>query len=378
MKARDRIIDSESFIKTLGSRLGKIDQLTIAVLAKRMELVRLVEEWKHRHSDRPILREEIEGKRLAQAAQWAKKRGLNSNFVQAFLYLVISESCRIQIGELQARSIEADKLFEADKKAWYKLLKENLLNLSASFAPKYDKNYGDDAPFATSSYLSFEQSVLQREIGRLRGVGNLELAVDLGCATGRLTFKIAPDFKHVIGYDISPKMISTAESSQSRNVNFSKFKNVTFKEVDIEKEIPLENESASLVVMNLGTASDVHDIQIVIAEITRILKKDGRFILSFYNASALFYQWFIPWPVSLTAEIDLVKHCLNVRLDGKTFQVYAKPYTVREVKQLLGRSKLTIFPIQTYPTVAAILPDEFFGEDASKKAIFHFAWRGIG
>lgn len=121
--------------------------------------------------------------------------------------------------------------------------------------------------------------------------------------------------------------------------------------------------------MNLGTASDVRNIQIVIAEITRILKKDGRFILSFYNAGALFYQWFIPWPIGLTAEIDTVKHCLNVRLDGKIFQVYAKPCTVREVKQLLGRNKLVVSQIQTYPTIAAILPDEFFKEDASKKAI---------
>ncbi len=237
MEPRDKIIDSDDFIKMLGFQLGKIDHFTVAVLSKRMELAKLVQEYKHRHGNQSILRKEIEDKRLAQVTDLAKKRSLNPNFAQALLYFIISESCRVQIDKLQTRSIEADKLFKIDKEAWYKLLKKNLLELAASFAPKYEKNYGDDAPFATSSCLNFEESVLQREIGALRGVGNLGLAVDLGCATGRLTFRIAPHFEHAIGYDISPDMISGAKSTQSRNVNFLKFKNITFEEIDIEKEI---------------------------------------------------------------------------------------------------------------------------------------------
>lgn len=370
MKSRDKIIDSDDFIKMLGFQLGKIDHLIMAILAKRMGLAELVEEFKHRHGDQPILRKEIEDGRLAQAARWAEEKGLNPNFTQTLLYLVISESCRVQIGKLQTRPVKEDNLFKTDKEAWYRLLKKNLLELAANFASKYKKKYGDNAPFATSSYLDFEETVLKREINALKGVKNLDLAVDLGCAAGRLTFQMAPDFKNAIGYDISPDMISKAKSIRISGTNFSKFRNTDFEELDIEKGIPLDDKSASLVVMNLGTASDVRDIQRIIAEIKRILKKDGRFILSFYNSGALFYQWFIPWPVSLTAEIDLIKHCLNVRLNGKTFQVYAKPYTVREVKQLLARYKeLVISPIQTYPTIAAILPDEFFKEEESKEAI---------
>lgn len=348
----------------MGPQLAKVDSVLIAALSKRMELAKLVQEWKGRHGSQPILRLEIEDARIAQFAEWAKARGLNQNFVRAVLYFIIAESCRVQISQLQSKPDE-DDLYDKDRKKWYQFLKGNLLALTAQVAPEYDKMYDGDTPFATKSYLAFEENIIKKEINTLKALKNTTIAIDIGCATGRTTFSVAPYFDKVIGYDISPEMIKVAAEKRS-NTGVA---NVEFKETDIENGIPLEDDSVSLVVMNLGTASDVMDTRRIILGIKRVLKKDGRFVLSFYNTGALFYHYFIPWPVSLTAEINLVKHSLDVHRDEKIFQIYARPYTIREAKHLLMKEGLIVSSVLTYPTVASILPNEFFTEDGLKESI---------
>lgn len=370
MKPRDVLFKSDDFIKILGSQLGKIDHLLMAVLAKRMTQANLVEQWKHYHGDQPIFREVVEKDRLEQIENWAKEKGLNVNFARAFLYLIISESRQVQINQRQIRTAEEDELYKKDRETWYKLLRKNLLALTAEVANVYDHQYGEDAPFATRSYLQFEEGVINREISTLKSLKNQNLAIDLGCATGRMTFKLAPNFQKVIGYDISPEMIAKANYTKVQGANITKFRNTQFIEADIEEKIPDNDNAASLIIMNLGTASDICNIRKVIMGIKRVLKKDGRFVLSFYNSGAMVYQWFIPWPVGLAAEIDMVKHSLNVHQGGKTFSIYAKPYTVREVKNLFKSSPgLKISQVLTYPTIASMLPHEFFAEEESKETI---------
>jgi len=352
-------------LKELGARLQKVDHHIVALLARRMDLAGQVEEYKSSHGGQPILRFPIEAKRLEQIKDWAGEKGLNPFFAQTILYLIISESCRVQISQLQARPTEADKLYEEDREAWYQHLKQNLLTLTAEIASGYDEEYGSSAPFATSSYLAFEERVIRREIETLRGFGNTGLALDLGCANGRITSQIAPYFERVVGCDISPQMIEQAKTRCQGNA-FQK--NMEFVTTDIEDGIPVDNDSVSLVVMNLGTSSDVRDLRKVIAGIRGVLKEDGRFVLSFYNSGALFYHWFIPWPISLRAEINLARHCLDVHFGGKTFQVYAKPYTVREAKKVIRQSGLKVSSVVTYPTLASILPNEFFEEETIGKS----------
>lgn len=356
-------------LKELGVYLAKIDRHIIALLARRTELVLLVEERK-KIEGIPILRKGTEEQRLEKIKEWAKEKGIDPNFAQALLYIIIAESCRAQIEQLQKRTLEVpseeDGLFEADRAQWYACLKNNLLTLTAEIAPFYDQQYSDKAPFATRSYLAFETILLKKEMDTLKALGNLNLAVDLGCATGRITFMLAPHFQRVIGYDISPAMIKQAQmKAQSNNV-----KNAEFVTLDFEKGIPLQDNSVSLVIMNLGTASDVMYLRQILAGIARILKKDGRFLLSFYNAAALFYHAdIIPWQVSLIAEINTAKNCLDVHFDTRVFRIFAHPYTPREVKDLIQNVGLRISFLATYPTVASILPDEFFSGEEVKNSI---------
>lgn len=384
-------------LEKLGKSLAKIDHHFITLLAKRLEIAKQVEAWKNqkiqeagekekaidlkkdsgeittqeeiaKRAEIKELREKgdlvrlsIEDDRLKDIANIAAEKGLNSHFAQAFLFLLISESCRVQIIQREKRSKTGSAKQPRD-------LRQNLLDLTREIAPIYDKKYGKEAPFSTTSYISFENGLIATECGSLSALGSTDLAIDLGCANGRVSFMISPHFKRVIGYDISPQMIGEAYKKKTSGSN------VEFAETDIEKGIPLENNSVSFAVMNMGTASDMHNLKIVIAEIKRVLKKDGRFLLSFYNSSALVYHWFLPWMPSLTAEMNLVDHCLDVSVNQKIFQVYARPYSVSEVEKLISELRLTINgtnsghpSIYTYPTIASILPDEFFEADKETK-----------
>lgn len=346
-------------LKELGVRLRKVDQHLIALLAKRMNLALQVEEFKQTKGQ-PIYRPKIEDERLQEVRKWAQERGLNPNFAQALLYLIIDESCKVQADYLQQTPERKEE--PQDEEAWYQNLKQNLLALTAKVAPIYDERYHKTF-FATHSYLEFEQHVLDQELALLK---DRSLLIDLGCATGRMTFRLAHSFDRVVGYDISPEMIYQARKKLKK----ANFEHMSFEVVDIECGIPQEDKRASLIVMNLGTASDLRNIKHVLIEAQRVMKPESRIFLSFYNANALLYRWeFIPWPVSLAAEINLTKHCLDVHCGSEgVFSVYARPYTTKEIRSLFPKG-IKITQILTHPTIGSVLPNDIFEEKAIRESI---------
>lgn len=361
-------------LNELGERIKVIDRHMVGLCAKRMELGREVERTKREKND-PLFRAQIENDRLAATRKWAKEEGIDPNFAQAILYFVIGEMCKEEIKQLQGKPVLEEISLEQQR--------ENLLALTEEIAPRYDKLYDKDKDenkdkdkdesknndfFATISYLEFENGIIRREADTLLSRGEVDLALDLGCATGRIAFRLAEQFKRVKGYDISPAMIARAEAK--RQAEIEKFGNISFNVADIEEGIPEATSSVSFAVMNFGTASDITDLRRVLAAIRRILKPDGRFVLSFYNAGSLLNKcWFVPWPVSLVAKINQLEHCLDVRLNDKVFSIPARPYSVRELAKIFSQSGFANFQIVTYPTVSSILPRVFFEEDGMKQFI---------
>lgn len=342
----------------LAARLRKVDRNLIALLARRAQLAMQVQERKHFDGDQPIIRQVVEEQRLEDIRTWAKERGVNPSFAASLLYFIIAESCRVQINHLQAEKVEMDALEElrtVDKEGFYQALRQNLLNLAATVAPTYDYVYGEGANFATSSYIRFENQIIAQEVATLRGIKNTESALDLGCATGRVALMLSEHFRQVSGYDISHDMIEQA-TKKSRGPN------VQFSVADLEDGIPAKDGSASFVVMNLGTASDLRELRRIVASTMRVLRKDGRFVFSFYNAGALLYQWLLPWPSGLAAEMNLDINCLAVRLREKTFRIHARPYSLTDARNIFKDSGLIMGSITTYPTMSPILPNEFFDE----------------
>jgi len=104
-----------------------------------------------------------------------------------------------------------------------------------------------------------------------------EVCVDLGSGRGNDVIRLAEDVGetgYVYGIDISEGMVAKAKA------NLDKFdvENAKILQAELEK-LPLEDNSVNLVISNC-TINHAADKQAVWNEIFRILKPDGRFVVS--------------------------------------------------------------------------------------------------
>lgn len=347
-------------LEELGKRLRQVDRGLVALMGERMSLALQVEEYK-RGRRQPIFRPEIEKYRLDEVCEWAHRYGLNPEFARSIFYSIIGESCKMQMIQLQDNADSPEGLI--DEEQWNVTLKKNLLRLTARCATTYDEQYSDNF-YATQLHADFEQRVIIKACQQYHGT---DLALDLGCGTGRIAFMLGDYFKNVVGYDISPDMIEVAQSKRTA----ASGENFDFKSVDLEeKGIPQPDGVASFVVMSMGFASDLRLLPMVLSEVNRVLVSGGTAFISFYNVDALIYQWdFIPWPVSLIGEINLHKKCLEVHwAERETYAIYARPYSINEVYELMPDS-LPITKIMTHPTICSILPDTLFSDQRVRDSI---------
>ncbi len=342
-------------LEELGSRLATVDTMIMQLIMRRMALAEQVGKFKLKRCER-IFRADAEDRRIDAIRKWASTHGLNQHFAESILYALINESCKLQMIQLQEEVLDQNEPQTEDQ--WYEKLKRNLLVLTERWCDTYDTSY-EHSYFATKVYLRYEYELLTREIQQLTNTG---LMLDLGCATGRVALHFHEAFTYVTGYDISQHMRARANQlAENRNLQ-SKLK---FECADLEDGIPEPDASASFVVMNLGTASDMRDIAKVIDETFRVLKPGGRFFFSFYNRDALIYRWeFLPWEAGLAASINIHRDSLDVHSkndDSKeeVVPVYARAYTRDEVMSLFVERGVEM-SLVTYPTISAILPHELF------------------
>jgi ubiquinone/menaquinone biosynthesis C-methylase UbiE/chorismate mutase len=335
-------------LQELGQRIDQVDELLFAVIARRTGLSLNVGAYKRAvDPPLPIFRKDVELGRLANARRLAGELGIDPDFAELVLYMIIGESCKRQMIQLQGRvDTLPDPQNEDD---WYRILRDNLLRLTERIAPCYDEEYGGEH-VASKLYREFERRMIVREVDRLSARGQM---VDLGCATGFRTFLLESEFETLIGYDVSEHMIDQANCK----IKPEDAQRISFSQADLEEGIPLPDNSVSFVLMNLGTASDMRDIGRVILEAERVLVPDGRFMFSFYNREAFVYHWFsLPWPVSLAAEVNHKRQCLDVHVGTEIYSVYARAYTLAEVVDLFPRG-MELQEKLTYPTVSPILPN---------------------
>jgi ubiquinone/menaquinone biosynthesis C-methylase UbiE len=105
-----------------------------------------------------------------------------------------------------------------------------------------------------------------------------ETVVDLGSGAGIDVFlsanKVGKNGR-VIGIDMTTEMLEKAR----RNAKTHGYSNVDFKKGDIEKSIPLENDTVDLVISNCVINLTI-DKTAAFKEVRRILKKGGRMVIS--------------------------------------------------------------------------------------------------
>ncbi len=343
-------MNTQERLKKIGGQLLIVDKHFVHLMARRIELACEVAKAKHAVGQ-PIVRREIEDARLEQARTWAKQWGLNPQFAASLLYNIIGESCKEQIELIDAWHNKTAQCHDANTE---ESLKRNLLDLTEKCAAGYNQRYGADR-FSTTIHALFEHELIARHLEGSPGDGNL---VDIGCATGRELFQHSKGYKSRIGIDISPAMIAVARAGAAER----KISNVRFEVADAEQGLPiLADASATLVYMNQGAASDLKHIKKVLNELERVLVPEGRFVCSFYNQDALVYQTFLPWPVSLAAEIDEQEHCLRVVYDGEIYPIFAKTYSVEEAKALFSHS-LHVTEVSTHPAISSVLPNDVLEE----------------
>ncbi len=337
----------------LSQRIKAVDLMILQLAHRRMQMAKQVGQFK-RSERKSIVRADVEDRRIAETRTWAEAHGLNPHFAALLEYALIGESCKLQLIDLQETMLRERPESEDER---YAELKSNLLMLTERWHRSYDTDY-DKEYLATRQYQEFELELMQSEVGLL---ADTELMLDLGSANGRASFKLADAFDRIIGYDISQHMQARAnELAAERGLHTR----LTFECVDLEEGIPLADNSASFVLMNFGTASDVRAIGRIIEETRRVLKTGGRLFFSFYNREALVYRWeLLPWPVGLAAVVNIHRDSLDVHSHNGTHDeivpIYARAYTVAEVQKLFADRGFAP-TILTHPTISAILPDTVF------------------
>ncbi|MDO8260792.1 MAG: methyltransferase domain-containing protein [Candidatus Magasanikbacteria bacterium] len=339
-------------LSTIGDRLRRLDRFLIRILKARLAqggLSDLVAEVKRKTSTNGIFpkkRLEIENQRIDQFKKWAEESGIDYNFAAALMYQIMSESCRVQ-DEYMVKKINDKAVIndETDPEKIFQIQTEDLLALTARVAEKYDHSYGKEF-FATKILTNFERGKIFELAHELN---HNDLMIDLGCATGNMSLLLAPHFKNVIGFDISHDMIKIANRKVKDN------NNISFLQKDLEKGLALKNNSVSLFVMNMGTASEIRNFSKLIEKIWQSLKPGGKIFLSFYNSESLLLKLgFLPWPPQLAAFIDKEKKCLEVNFQDQIYNLYARTRSAPEIKKILQKfSDVSIF---SFPTISSVIP----------------------
>ncbi|KAG8559150.1 hypothetical protein GDO81_017256 [Engystomops pustulosus] len=109
----------------------------------------------------------------------------------------------------------------------------------------------------------------------------LDMALDVGCGTGRYTVPLAPHFKKVLGIDISESQINVAkQNTLERNVSYM---------VAPAEKLPINNDSVDLV--NASLAAHWFPVDEFVNEAVRVLKKNGCLAAhAFYPANEIEYK----------------------------------------------------------------------------------------
>lgn len=344
-------------LDSLGKRIRLIDRMVIDALVARQRLAKQVGALKIENGQ-PIYRRDIEESRINDARTYGASRGLNPDFIAALLYAVIKESCMEQLLQRE----DGSEGYRPSHALSFEEQRKNLLALTELVAPVYDKAYA--LPFSTAEYLKYEDRILENVVIDQIPREKRGLFLDLGCATGKVTLRFAGHFESTIGYDLSPDMLIEARKKALNH----RGRDIKFVEHDLDLGIPAEDNSAMFVTCSMGTGSEFRDLEAIASEVVRVLQPGGHFAFSFYNKNALLYQWpYVPWEVPLAARVDLDDECLDVVVDGKVFQTFARPYSADEVHNAFAKHGATGRGTYTHPTISPILPNEAFQGDGLER-----------
>lgn len=130
---------------------------------------------------------------------------------------------------------------------------------------------------ANSFYANFNKEFVKTLTTNISGYKIL----DAGCGDGVYSNYFQEQGANVIGCDGSSEMVNLAKT---------KYSSIQFDIVDLQSQLPYEDEQFDLVFCNL-VLMDIEFIDMVISEISRVLKNNGIFIFSIVHPSFFLGRW---------------------------------------------------------------------------------------
>lgn len=109
------------------------------------------------------------------------------------------------------------------------------------------------------------------EAARLTGS---ERVLDVGCGAGHTAMALAPHAAHVTAVDVTPEMLEVAGDLAARHG----LKNIAFERQDATR-LPYPGGRFDVVTSRVA-AHHFHDVRAFVAEVARVLKPGGRFLLN--------------------------------------------------------------------------------------------------
>lgn len=130
---------------------------------------------------------------------------------------------------------------------------------------------------ATSAYADFTKEYVKTLITNISGFKVL----DAGCGDGYYTNYFHEQGANVIGCDGSSEMVRLAQS---------RYPSLQFDIVDLQEQLPYSDQQFDLVFCNL-VLMDIEYIDLLVSEVSRVLKKGGLFVFTILHPSFYLGKW---------------------------------------------------------------------------------------
>jgi len=136
-----------------------------------------------------------------------------------------------------------------------------------------DSNFDYRRYWKTREYENQAEKIALKKL--LADIPKKGKIIDIGAGFGRLAHEYAPLFNHCLLIEPSQKLLKEAK-------NFCRqYTNISFQKSFVEK-LPVKDSTFDVVLI-IRVAHHLQDLEKMIAEVKRILKPDGFFILEFAN-----------------------------------------------------------------------------------------------
>jgi len=174
-------------------------------------------------------------------------------------------------------------------------------------------------------------------------------AIDFGCGNGKAFFYLAPRFKHVLGLDISQKLLNQAKALP--------YTNVSLKQADLTKSLRI-SKTDFIFCCNVAILPEVETNISIIKNIQKTLKPGGHALVVIPSLESMIYSaWrLIDWnkkeevrpddidPSEYSGfsgkKIDILQGLVSI--DGHT----TKHYTQQEIEVVFSRCGLKVSKIE--------------------------------